>query len=79
MVACNTDEYLVSYQVDCTNVALYIMLTDHSLGIGLVWIQALRNTEETRKIVGLPENYAPTAIIALGYLAKNHRSSQGKP
>lgn len=57
----------VSYQVDCANATIYLMLAAHALGLGTVWIQALRNGEEIRRILGLPENKAPVAIVAMGW------------
>lgn len=70
VVACNHEESSVSYQVDCACASMYIMLAAHALGLGSVWIQALRNPMEIREAVGLPENYTPVSIIALGYPAE---------
>lgn len=67
VVACNKDASPHSFQVDCANAAMYVMLAAHALGLGTVWIQSLRNISEVQKIVKLPENYIPVAIIALGY------------
>lgn len=67
VVACSKDVSPHSFQVDCANAAMYIMLAAHALGLGTVWIQSLRNISEIQKIVKLPENYIPVAIIALGY------------
>ncbi len=67
VVACNKDVSPHSFQVDCANAAMYIMLAAHALGLGTVWIQSLRNISEVQRIVKLPENYVPIAIIALGY------------
>ena len=67
LVACNRDTSPTSYQVDCANAAMYIMLAAHALGLGSVWIQVLRNTLEVKKIVNLPPAYEPIALIAIGW------------
>jgi len=46
VVACDKSAAPESYQVDCANTAMYIMLAAHALGLGTVWIQTLRNIEE---------------------------------
>ncbi len=79
VVACNNVESRVSYQVDCANATMYIMLAAHALGLGTVWIQALRNPREIREITGLPEQYTPVAIIALGYPAEKPEPKPRKP
>jgi nitroreductase len=67
VVACNTEVSPESYQVDCANVTMQIMLAAHALGLGTVWLQTLRNVSEIQGIVGLPKNYVPVAMLALGY------------
>jgi nitroreductase len=46
---------------------MQIMLAAHALGLGTVWLQTLRNVSEIQGIVGLPKNYVPVAMLALGY------------
>jgi nitroreductase len=70
IVACDSEESPVSYQVDCANAAMYVMLAAHALGLGTVWIQALRDKEAIQRLVGLPENIVPVAIIAMGWPAE---------
>lgn len=70
VVACDKNLSSISYQVDCANAAMYIMLAAHALGLGTVWLQTMRNVEAIQKILELPENYVPIAIIALGYPAE---------
>jgi len=79
VVACDRSTSQLSYQVDCACVTMYIMLAAHALGLGTVWIQALANTEEIQKLVGLPENYVPVAIVALGYPAEKPQPRPRKP
>jgi nitroreductase len=67
VVACNTEVSPESYQVDCANATMQIMLAAHALGLGTVWLQTLRNVSEIQEIVGLPKNYVPVAMLALGY------------
>ena len=67
VVACNREVSPESYQVDCTCAAMYIMFAAHALGLGTVWLQTLRNIEDVQKILGLPSNYIPVAMLALGY------------
>ncbi len=79
VVACNKDVSPDSYHVDCANAAMYIMFAAHALGLGTVWLQTLRNIEDIQKILGLPSNYIPIAMLAIGYpdeqpLAKNRKS-----
>jgi len=66
-VACDKTASPITYHVDCANAAMYIMLAAHALGLGSVWINALRNIEKVRQILGIPPNYVPITIIALGY------------
>ncbi len=67
LIACNREISPTSYQVDCANVAMYVMLAAHALGLGSVWIQVLRNTLEVKEIVNLPPAYEPVALLALGW------------
>lgn len=66
-VVCHVDESPTSYALDCANATLYLLLALHALGLGAVWIQALRNIEEIKNILGIPNNAIPVAIIAVGY------------
>jgi len=67
VIACNKDLSPHSYQVDCANVTMYVMLAAHALGLGSVWLQTLRNVSEIQKILNLPENYVPVSMLAIGY------------
>ncbi|MET1102046.1 MAG: nitroreductase family protein [Pyrodictiaceae archaeon] len=67
VVACVKDESPISYLLDCANATIYFMLAAHAHGLGTVWIQTLRNIDEIREILSIPENVIPAAILALGY------------
>ncbi|MEM3913182.1 MAG: nitroreductase family protein [Desulfurococcaceae archaeon] len=67
VVVCQIDESPTSYMLDCANATLYLLLALHALGLGAVWIQALRNIEEIKQILSIPNNAIPVAIIAVGY------------
>lgn len=67
VVACNKDVSPDSYHVDCACAAVYIMFAVHAFGLGSVWIQTLRNIEDIQKILNLPSNYIPIAMLAIGY------------
>jgi nitroreductase len=67
VVACHIDESPTSYMLDCANATIYLLLALHALGLGAVWIQALRNVEELRELLGIPNNAIPVAVIAIGY------------
>lgn len=67
VVVCHVDESPISYMLDCANATMYLLLALHALGLGAVWIQALRNIEEIRQIIEIPINAIPVAIVAVGY------------
>lgn len=67
VVACNKDISPESYQVDCACATMYIMFAAHALGLGTVWLQTLRSIEDVQKILNLPSNYVPIAMLAIGY------------
>jgi nitroreductase len=67
VVACHVDESPTSYMLDCANATIYLLLALHALGLGAVWIQALRNIEELRTLLNIPNNAIPVAVIAIGY------------
>ncbi|MCD6301871.1 MAG: nitroreductase family protein [Staphylothermus sp.] len=56
-----------SYLVDGANATIYIQLAAHALGLGTVWLQTLRNIEDIQRILNLPENLVPVAMLAVGY------------
>lgn len=60
-------------QMDCACVAQNIFLAAHSMGIGSVWINQLRDTSDGPEVraalteAGVPENHRVWVIAALGY------------
>lgn len=70
IIACDKNTSPESYQVDCANVTMYVMLAAHALGLGSVWLQTLRNIEDIQKLLNLPLNYVPVSMLALGYPAE---------
>jgi len=79
VVACDKNLSPVSYQVDCANATMYVMFAAHALGLGTVWLQTLRNVEDIQKLLDLPENYVPIAIVALGYPAEKPQPRPRRP
>ncbi len=67
VVACDERASPDSYLLDCANATIYIQLAAHALGLGTVWIQTMRNIDEIRKILGMPDHVVPASIIAMGY------------
>ncbi len=70
VVLANKDESPTSYLVDGALAAMYFWLALHCMGLGAVWIQTLRRIEEINKLLGVPSNYVPVAIFAIGYPAE---------
>ncbi len=67
VVACDERASPDSYLLDCANATIYIQLVAHALGLGTVWIQTMRNIDDIRKILGMPEHITPASILAIGY------------
>jgi len=79
VVVCHVDESPVSYMLDCANATVYLLLALHAVGLGAVWIQALRNIEEIRQALEIPNNAIPVAIIAVGYPNESPSTRPRKP
>jgi len=79
VVVCHVDESPVSYMLDCANATMYLLLALHALGLGAVWIQTLRNIEEIKRILEIPNNAIPVAIIATGYPDESPEVKPRKP
>uniref|UniRef100_A0A7J3KFZ9 Nitroreductase family protein n=1 Tax=Staphylothermus marinus TaxID=2280 RepID=A0A7J3KFZ9_STAMA len=78
-VVCHMDESPVSYMVDCANATTYLLLALHALGLGAVWIQTLRNIDEIKKLLNIPDNAIPIALVAIGYPDEAPVAKQRKP
>ena len=57
----------LTHLVDGACTTMYILLATHALGLGAVWINALRYQDEIRKILNIPKDRVPVAIVALGW------------
>ena len=57
----------LTHLVDGACTTMYILLAAHALGLGGVWINALRYQDEIRKILNIPKDKVPVAIVALGW------------
>jgi len=68
-----------SHQVDAALAAMYLWLALHCLGLGAVWIQTLKNVDDVRKIVGIPDSEIPIAILAVGWPAEKPSPKPRKP
>jgi len=55
-----------------------MLLATEAIGLGGVWLgQILKNKEQVRRIVGLPEGFDLMALLAIGYpLHRNQRSNR---
>jgi len=69
-VICDPSKSPVSYMLDCANATMYLLLAAHCLGLGAVWIQTLRNVDDVRRILRVPEGKVPTALVAIGWPAE---------
>jgi len=67
-------EHFRGYWVqDCSAAAQNILLAAHAAGLGAVWIGLYPQEERVapmRKLLGLPEEVIPLALIPLGYPAE---------
>lgn len=78
VIACDKELAPISYMLDCANVSLYVMLAAHALGLGSVWVQALKDVPKIQKLVRLPRHLIPVSIIALGYPAESPQPKDKK-
>lgn len=79
VVVCDRSKSPTSYLMDCANAAIYMMLAAHAYGVGTVWIQALRDQDAIREILGIPSDRDPVAIIAMGWPAEDPPPRPRKP
>ncbi len=57
-----------------------MLLAAHALGLGAVWLgEILKNAEEVRKTLELPENLDLMAVVALGHPKHRRQTSSRKP
>ncbi len=56
-----------------------ILLAQHSLGLGGVWLgEILKNKEMVNKVLRAPDSYELMAVVALGHPVKKSRGSERK-
>jgi nitroreductase len=58
---------------DCSAAAENILLAAHALGLGAVWVGLYPKADRTaamQKLLGLPEQVIPLALIPLGHPAQ---------
>ncbi|MEK6861509.1 MAG: nitroreductase family protein [Nanoarchaeota archaeon] len=63
---------------NCAIAAQNIMLKAHELGLGTCWVGSL-DVESIRRILKIPEDVVPEAIITLGYPEKFEKEVQREP
>ncbi len=66
------------YVQDVAAAAENMLIAAHALGLGACWIGAF-NEKEVSKILNLPENIRPLAIIPIGYPAEQPIKPKRKP
>lgn len=71
VILTNSRESPDSYIVDASLAGMYLWLALHCLGLGAVWIQTLRNINEIRKILDIPDEILPIGILAVGWPDEN--------
>lgn len=71
------------YVKDCQAVGAAIqnfLLAIHDQGLGAVWIgEILKNKDEVRKVLDLPERLELMAVVAVGHPAHRNQSSHRRP
>ena len=75
-VICDPARSPTSYMLDCANATTYLLLAAHAVGLGAVWIQSLRNIDDVRRILKIPESKVPVAIVAVGRPAESPKPFQ---
>ncbi len=54
-----------------------MLLAAHCMGLGTVWLgEIMKNKDKVEEILKVPENYDFMALIAVGYPAREGRSSR---
>jgi len=56
--------------IDASIAATYILLSSHSLGLGVVYIGAFED-DKIRNVINVPLHEQPIAVIPVGYPAEN--------
>lgn len=69
--------YLYIFQ-DCAAFVENVLIAAQSLGLATCWIGAFVE-EKVQKVLQLPKNFRPMAMIPLGYAAESGREAPQKP
>jgi nitroreductase len=57
-----------------------MLLAIHALGLGGVWLgEILKNADQVRRVLELPENLDLMAVVALGHPKRRDQTSSRKP
>lgn len=73
ILMCGELEVSRYWQQDCAAAAQNILLAAHSLGLGAVWLGIFPRENRVvpmRKLLDIPEDIQPMALIAIGYPAE---------
>ncbi len=68
-------------RTDCAMAALQLMLAAHVLGLGTCWtgmVQRLFESDELKAELGVPAEYTPVGVIAVGYPEGEPPPSRGR-
>ncbi len=79
VVVVDPDKAPVTHLIDGALVSLYIQLAAHAVGLGTVWIEALKIADGLREILGIPEKLLPVSVIAVGFPAESPPPRPRKP
>lgn len=63
----NMNEAPLTYLIDGSITSTQLWLALHCLKLGAVWIQTVRNVEDIRRILNIPQHMFPVSILAIGY------------
>ena len=66
------------YMQDCAACTQNLLLAAHALGLGAVWMGCCpveERMEAVRKLLGIPQEIVPFAVVALGYPAEHPKRS----
>lgn len=80
ILVCGEPDVSRYWQQDCAAASQNILLAAHALGLGAVWLGMYpREYRVTpmKKLLGIPENVTPLALIAIGHPAEQ-KPPQGK-
>jgi nitroreductase len=68
------EKYAGNWPLDCAAAVENLLLAAHAIGLGAVWTGVYPNAERMesfRKLLGLPGNMMPHALVPVGYPAEH--------